>query len=318
MQQRFPQDRALTASGAQQLGVSPGRLRRMIRTGEVKSILYGVYVAASWVDTPESRAIAAAQVLPPHCVVVDRSAAALHGIDVLEYAELAVPPKLEVVSVGATATRRRGVLGGERDLRPADIVRVGGVLVTSPIRTACDIGCLRGRHRAIGAMDAFREKFGITEHELVAQLPRFAGRRGVVQLRELTPLTQPGRDSQPESWVGIDIYDEGYPMPAAQTWVDLPGWGPVKVENSYEHLRIGVEYDGEEHHSSDGDRAHDRARRDALADADWGIVVVRKDGFSHAGRALWLGELARYWADRAPQQLERRVYSRGPDRRRPW
>ena len=192
---------------------------------------------------------------------------------------------------------------------------VGGVRVTTPIRTACDIACLRGRWRAIGALDAFRTKYGIAEAELAAMLPRYRGRRGVTQLRELIPLSRAGVDSQPESWIRIEIYDEGFPMPAAQVWAWVPGWGRVKVENAYEHLRIAVEYDGEEHHSEDCDRVRDEARREALRGAGWIIIVVRRDGLTGPGREEWLRELAAAFDERSPYQLKRRVYARSPQAR---
>jgi hypothetical protein len=309
----FPPDRPFTAAGARELGITAGQLRRLVGSGEAKQILYGVYVPGSWADTPPNRARAAAAVLPAHCVVVDRSAASLHGIDVLDFAEHDVPPRLEVASVGGTPTRRAGVLGGKRDLLPTEIMRIDGVPVTTPLRTACDIACLRGRHRAMATLDAFCEEHGLTTADYVRMLPRYARRRGVKQLRALSPLARPGRDSQPESWVAMDINDEGYPMPAAQVWVLVPGWGSARVENAYEHLRIGVEYDGDEFHSEHGDVRRDEARRAALRAAGWIIIVVRCNGFSGPGRDKWMTEFKRAYADRAPVPLGKRVYSRGPD-----
>jgi len=317
----FPPDHPFTVADAAALGVSRRRLRARLASGEVKQLLFGVYVPGRWPDGPIARARAAAHVMPDHCVLVDRTAASLLDLDVLDYAELDVPPDVEVASVdGAGPTRRDGVLGGKRDLRPDEIMTVGGVRVTTPIRTACDIACLRGRWRAIGALDAFRTKYGIAEAELAAMLPRYRGRRGVTQLRELIPLSRAGVDSQPESWIRIEIHDEGFPMPAAQVWSWVPGWGRVKVENAYEHLRIAVEYDGEEHHSEECDRLRDEARREALREAGWIIIVVRRDGLSGPGREDWLRELAAAFDERSPYQLKRRVYARSPQarpRRRP-
>lgn len=317
MAKPFPPDVPFTAAEAQALGVTRHELRVLVASGLVIHLLYGVYVPGHWLDTAATRAQAAAHVAPPHCVVVDRSAAGLHGIDVLDYAELDVPPRLEVASIGgATRSRRSGVLGGERDLLPDEVMSIGDVLVTTPERTACDLGCLRGRHRAFGAIEAIRTKFDLSEASLTRLLPRFAGRRGVTQLRELIALSRVGADSQPESWLAIDIHDEGFPMPAAQVWTWAPGYGRAKVENAYEHLRIGVEYDGEENHSADGDVEHDETRREALRRADWIVIVVRRDGFSGDGRLRWLAELARAFEARAPLEAPRRVYARSPDQAR--
>lgn len=315
MAETFPPDRPFTTADLPDLGITRSQLRTHLLAGSVRHLLFGVYVPGPWPDTPITRARAAALVLPEHCVLVDRSAASLHGIDVLDHAELDVPPDLEVVSVGgAGPTRRRGVLGGKRDLRADEIMTIDGVRVTTPIRTACDIACLLGRRRALATLDAFRARHGLTSRQLIEMLPRYSERRGVTQLRELIPLSRDGVDSQPESWVRIDINDEGYPMPAAQVWVWVPGWGRAKVENAYEHLRVAVEYDGEEHHSSDEDRRHDEARREALRKAGW-IIVVRRDGLSGAGRDAWLAQLAAAYDDRAPVALRRRRYARSPESR---
>jgi hypothetical protein len=195
MAQSFPPDRPFTTADLPTLGVTHHHLRTLLASGDVKQLLFGVYVPGTWADTPANRARAAAAVLPEHCVAVDRTAASLHGIDVFDYAELDVPPDIEVASVGgATATRRNGVLGGKRDLVPEEIMTINGVRVTTPVRTACDVGCLRGRRRALGCLDAFRAAFGLTEADLTRMLPRFAGRRGVTQLRELIPLSRPDVD----------------------------------------------------------------------------------------------------------------------------
>ena len=305
--------RPFTAAMAEASGISAYQLRRLVAEGLVRPVLYGVYTAASTPDSTRLSAAAGSLVLPEHVVVADRFAAALWGIDVLDHAELDVLPALEVVSYdGHERTRRVGVLGGERDLLPTEITELDGIAVTTPIRTVCDLACLRGRYRAIGVLDEFRRKFGFSVRELEAMLPRYVGRRGVSQLRELIPLSTHEADSQPESWCRLMIHDDGLPMPSPQVWVDVPGWGRAKIENAYERLRAAVEYDGPEFHTSDEDREHDAARRDALRrQLDWHVIVVRRDGLAPAARDIWLRELRAVVADRLARPLKR-IYARAP------
>lgn len=305
-------DHPFTADEAYTMGFTPTTLRWLARCGEIRHLLYGVYVPGSWPDDVGSRAAAAAHVMPRHAVVTDRSAASLFGIDVHDYAEIPEVPSLEMVSInGAQPSRRTGIRGGKRDLLPDEIMDLHGVLVTVPARTACDIACMLGRHRAIATLDAFRTKLDLTQHDFSRLLPRFVGRRGVIQLRELIPLSRTGVDSQPESWIRIDLHDAGYPMPEPQLRTFVPGWGMVRIENAYPELRMAVEYDGEEHHSEDEDREHDHQRREAArAAAGWHIVVVRRDGFSRRGNERWLSEFARIWAERAPGPAGKRRYAR--------
>ncbi|NYI45869.1 hypothetical protein BJ993_002949 [Nocardioides aromaticivorans] len=308
-------DRPFTAAMAREAGFTRNCLHKLVASGEVRKVLSDVYVATCVKDSLELRASAAALVMPDHAVVVDRSAAWLHDVEILDLAELDLVPELDAVSVGGKEPSRRvGVFGGKRDLSAADVMTLHpGVKVTIPVRTACDVACLLGRYRAIATLDEFRRKHRLSVADLSAQLPRFRGRRGVIQLRELIPLSTDRADSQPESWTRLMIRDAGLPVPEAQVEVVVPGWGRARLENAYAHLRVAVEYDGEADHSSTADRERDETRRAALTDAGWIILVLRKGDFTAQRRAEWLGELAAVIAERTPVSAGKRIYSRGPD-----
>lgn len=303
-----------TVTTALEHGLTRGQLRTLVRNHEVRAVLRGVYVAAGVPDSLELRAAAAALVLPAHAVACDRTAAWLHGIDALAYAEHDLIPDLDVVSVGGkNASRRRGVFGGKRDLSGAEIMVVHGVRVTTPIRTACDLACLHGRWTALATLDAFRRRFGITTMDLIAMFPRFAGRRGCKQLRELVPLATEHADSPPESWTRLIIHDAGLPDPEPQVWVVCSDGRERRLENAYESLRIAIEHDGAEHHTRAEDLATDDDRREVLTDDGWIILVTRKGDFTAERRAAWLAELADAIDRRGPGRPKKRRYSRGPD-----
>ncbi|WP_215817165.1 hypothetical protein [Pimelobacter sp. 30-1] len=307
--------RPFTAAMARAAGLTRNRLGALVTSGQVRPVLYGVYVAAVVPDSVDLRAQAAALVLPSHAVVGDRSAAWLLGIDVLALEEHDLLPRLEVVSAGGKGPSvRDGILGGKRDLAESDVVTLaGGVRVTTPLRTACDIGCLYGRYRALATIDEFRRAYGLTLGDFEAILPRYRGRRGVIQLRELVPLSTDRADSQPESWVRLMVHDEGLPMPAAQVDVVVSGWGRARLENAYEHLRIAIEYDGERFHSLPEDRERDDVRRAALDAGGWIVLVVRRGDLAAERRAGWLGELGEAIAVRTPGRVGKRRYVRRPD-----
>lgn len=321
----LPSAGPFTAAMAREAGLSRNCLQKLVASGQVRSDLYGVYVDASCVDSLDLRVREAALVLPPHAVVADRSAAWLHGVDVLDTGDHGVVPRLDAVSIGGKGRSiRNGVFGGKRTLIDSETMEFeSGLLVTTPVRTACDIGRLFGRYRALATLDQFRRSHGLSVEDLAAVLPRLRGHRGVIQLRELIPLSTADAHSPPESWTRLFIHDDGLPVPAAQvpTWV--PDWGDALLENAYEHLRIAVEYDGEEHHTSDEDRERDERRRAALTAAGWIIFVLRRGDFARARRAVWLAELRAAIAERTPEQPSKRRYARGPDQasyrwRRRW
>lgn len=311
----FP-DTPFTLARADQLGISRGRLRQAVAAGVVRRVLTGVYSAADAQDDPAHRAAASRLVLPEAVVVSDHSAAWLHGIDTFDPAALDIPPLLEVVSTAeADRTRRVGVLGGKRTLLPEDLMVLDGIPVTTPLRTACDLACLRGRYAALAVLDAFMRTHGVTRRDYERMARRYAGRRGVRQLRELLALASPDAESPGESWTRMAIIDAGLPPPRPQHWVTVPGFGRVRVDLAYASLRIAVEYDGEEFHSSDEDREHDRRRRRALRDAGWIVIVVTKDDFAGEALDAWLHQLRRAIEERRPGT--RRRHPRPPIESRP-
>lgn len=308
-------DQPFTAAMAHTAGLSRNNLHKAVTAGELRSVLYGVYVSASVPDTLDLRARAASLVLPAHAVVADRCAAWLHGIDILDFVERDVVPDLDAVSMGGKGRSiRRGVFGGERDLAPGDVMTLpSGVRVTTPLRTACDIACLFGRHRAIATLDEFRRRHALSVADLRAMLPTYRGRRGVTQLRELIPLTTDLADSQPESWCRLLMHDHGLPMPEPQVEVIVMGWGLACLENAYRHLRIAVEYDGQDHHTTPEDRERDEIRRAALVADGWIIFVLRKGDFAPARRAVWLRQVSDAIEERTPDHPGKRRYARAAE-----
>lgn len=273
------------------LGATRAELRTAVASGRVRRILQGVYVDAAAEDTVELRARAITLVLPPDAVVSDRCAAWLHGVDAFDAAELGAPVQLEVVSISSAPVRRRGARGARRTLDPDEVMTLHGVPVTTPLRTACDLGRLRGRSGAFAALCMLARRHGLDPRELVAAAERLRGHRGVVQLRSLAARVTGECESEGEAWTLLALLDEGLPAPVLQHEVMLPGWGLARIDLAYPWARIAVEYDGEEHHSSEEDVRRDQARRAALVAAGWTVIVVRKDDFTGGVLLDWLSDV---------------------------
>lgn len=280
-----------TADQARCLGITKARLDAALLEGYLVRPLRGVYLRADTELTVQARACAARLVLSPTSVLVDRTAAWLWGIDCFRYAELDGSPALEsCVLRGHQATEREEVDGVTRDLLPEDWVDVDGVRVTTPLRTAADLGCRLWAPHALGAMDALMRAHGFTQQDLQQLLRRYRRRRGVVQLRTLVALVDPRAESQPESWTRWFIVEDGLPCPEPQAWVLVEG-ERLRLDLPYPRARVVVEYDGEEFHTSPEDREHDERRRDALRRAGWIVIVVDRAGLTAAGRQAWLRQL---------------------------
>ena len=297
------------ASDAAKLGLTGTRLRRLCEAGLVRRVLYGVYVRADVPVTMQVKLAAAALVINRDAVACDRTAAWIWGVDTFRMRELDVVPPLETyVLRGRTRTRRDQTRGGVRDLAPQDWLEIDSVKLTTPLRTALDLGCGLNRREALGAMDALARGHGLSHAQLAQQLPRFRRRRGVIQLRELVPLVRGQAESMRESWTRLAIHDFGLPEPTLQWWVDVDGVPTYRLDLAYPHARIAIEYDGRDHHTSAADRARDDARRAWLRAHGWTVIVVDASDFAPGADDAWLYAIRDALA--VAQQRPRRIYVR--------
>lgn len=296
----LPLDLPFTAAQADRLGVSRRRLRTLLARGLVRRVLQGVYAVAQAPDDVVFRARALQLVVSPSAVVTDRTAAWLHGVELLARSEASRRPPVSAYQRPGTRARRDGVLSGERTLRSDDVVEVHGVRATSPLRTALDLGRMLWRPDALAALDQFLAR-GVAKAELVAGVGRFRGQRGVIQLRGLVGLADPRAESVAESVLRLHWYDAALPAPELQWWVYDPDDVAVyRLDLALPSLRYGAEYDGVAFHGPDR-AVHDAARRAWLAERGWVLDVFAKadlftpradpgrrlrDGVERARRAL--------------------------------
>jgi hypothetical protein len=268
-------------------------LKRGLRGGTIRVVLRGVFVRMEVADTTEMRAQAVAKVVRPHHVVTDRTAAWLHGIDAHVNAERGSVPPIETCALrGGEPTTISGIDARTRDLSPEDVMTVLGVRVTTPLRTALDLGCCLRRREAYAVLNAFAARFDYSAGDYERALVRYRRRRGVVQLRELASLCDPRIESERESWVMLAIYDAGLPLPQPQYWIDVDSVPTYRLDFAYPQPRVCVEYDGVDFHQRTEDQKEaDRRRRKWLRDNGWTVIVVRRGDFKPAALERWLGEL---------------------------
>ncbi|HEX3929769.1 MAG TPA: hypothetical protein VHW64_03630 [Nocardioides sp.] len=274
-------------------GLTPSRLRRAVRRGLLRPVLRGVVLRADIPLTTSAKLAAAAWVVNETSVACDRTAAWIWGVDVHEFRELdGIPPVETCVLRGRRRSERKEVRGGSRDLSPSDWLEVDGVKVTTPLRTAADLGCALPRRQALAAMDALMRAHGFSHRDLYDILPRYFRRRGVVQLRELAPLVDPRAESQRESWTRLELLDHGLLAPELQWWVYVDGVPTYRLDLAYPHAKVAIEYNGEEFHTSPEARARDEARRRWLEANGWTVIVVDRSDFAGIGDRRWIAEVS--------------------------
>lgn len=282
LDERFPLplDRPFTTAQARAAGISGKTLGRLVRAGYLRRPLRGAYVVAQLPDTKQLRAEVITLLAAPGSVVCDWTACWYWtGID-RPGGHLEVPP-LDVFRFRDQDRLRNGLVrSGERWFLPRDVVPLNGsISITTPVRTAWDLGRFAPRISAIGGMDALCRTGAFSVAELLAEVERFRRQRGVVQLRMLAPLVDPRAESMGESGLRLR-WVECPEMPPPELQIPLcDAWGRemFRLDLGVEELRLGAEYDGEEHHSSDRDRAHDVERRTTIEDDfDYRLDVFRR------------------------------------------
>lgn len=294
-----------TVRQAEAAGISRHQLRVMTKVGLVRRMVKGVYVAAQVPDSIVLRGRALALVVPSHAVVTDWTACWFHtGYD--RPGSHLVEPELSLFrQVGHDRLRNHLCSSGQRTFTADDVCRVGELAVTSPLRTAWDLGRLAPRDRAIGALDALLRTGSFSHDELLEGVERFKGMRGVVQLRALAPLADPRAESPGESTLRLRWLDlPTLPRPTPQVSITVGGVEVYRIDLGVEELRYGCEYDGAEFHT---DEDQDGLRRqDLLARFSWDVDGVRRDNVWGPRRDV--DEILVRGIDRARRALGRPTY----------
>jgi hypothetical protein len=219
----------------------------------------------------KDRAIAAWLWSGKKAVVAGNSAAALLGakwVDAQAPAELITdrkrPPPLIITS-------NETLLAGE-------ITTVAGVPVTSPARTAFDVGRRRGFETAVIRIDALARATGVTVDDVQALIDAHRGARGLEQLRRVLPLVDAGAESPQETRTRLLVIAAGLPRPQTQIEV-LNDWGRVlaRIDMGWRELKVGIEYDGPQHWTDSRIRANDIDRTAELQRRGWILIRVSAD-----------------------------------------
>ncbi len=287
---RLPLGEPFTVAQALDRGITRTQLYRLTREGVLRRVFRGVYVDAAADDDLLLRARALSMVVPPTAVVADECAAWVRGVDLVARGDHVIPPPLSIVQpLERTRVRKPGADGRRRLLEPRDVEVLHGVRVTTALRTALDLARTRSRARGIAALDAMLRTRDFTHEELLAEVQRFKGFRGVVRLRGLAPLADPRAESPAESVMRLLWLDAGLPAPTPQVRVaDDHGWEAYRLDLGLPEIRYAAEYDGVAWHSSPDQRVRDRRRRAWLRDErGWVVDVVGADDvFRHPARAI--------------------------------
>ncbi|BBZ44542.1 DUF559 domain-containing protein [Mycobacterium parmense] len=218
--------------------------------------------------TARDRAIAAWLWSGRKAVVCGHSASALLGA---EWVDAGAPAEL------ITDRKRPPPLIVARDetLLPGESVLVAGVPVTSPARTAFDLGRRPGLTEAVARIDALARATGVGAGDVHPLLARHRGARGLKQLRCALPLVDAGAESPQETRTRLLLVRGGLPRPRTQIVVrNVFGAVLARIDMGWEEWLVGVEYDGAQHWTDPRTRANDIDRTVELERRGWRLIRV--------------------------------------------
>ena len=156
-----------------------------------------------------------------------------------------------------------------------EIELVAGMPVTSPIRTALDLGCWYPVVSAVAAIDALARATEIKAADVELLARRYLGRRGVAQARQAVDLFDAGAQSPKESWLRVVLIQAGLPKPQTQIPVlDEFGNAVAYLDRGWENVKVAVEYYGEQHRSDRRQYTWDVRRLEMVERLGWIVVRV--------------------------------------------
>ncbi|WP_198153946.1 endonuclease domain-containing protein [Catenuloplanes japonicus] len=162
-------------------------------------------------------------------------------------------------------------------LPPEDVTSFAGLPVTSPARTAFDLGRQPDRRQAIIALDAMLHRKLVKQGRLADFAGGREGRPGVALFTARLAETEPLTESPMETLLRLLIIHAGLPRPIAQHDVtSKAGLWLARVDLAYPELCIAIEYEGDHHRDRDTFR-QDIVRKRRLEQAGWLVLRFTAD-----------------------------------------
>jgi hypothetical protein len=249
--------------------VSAGTLTRGQLRWNYGAVVPRVYAAKGAVLSVHRRIEAVALWAGDGSVISGRAAAHLHGVRWID-----VDTPIEVI----TRSRRRlpGVIARRERIADDEIVMIDGIAVTSPQRTAFDLGRYLQRNAAVSQLDALAAVAGVAAADALALQSRYPGARGLRNARTALGLMDAGAQSPRETKLRLLVIDAGFPRPRTQIRVS-DGSLTAYLDMGWDDLKIGLDYDGEYHLTDRRRYVTDLARDEMLRRGRWIDIHVVKE-----------------------------------------
>jgi REase_MTES_1575 len=168
-----------------------------------------------------------------------------------------------------------GIVGRSYDLDAREVCVRNGIRITTPERTAFDIGRSMSVDRSIPILDALSHATNFKVADVVSLAVARPGSRGIRWLHSALKLVDGGAESPQESRVRVLLVAAGLPTPETQIeFTDEFGMARIRVDMGWREWRVAVEYDGVQHWSDRYQRSWDIDRIAMLEAMGWTVVRI--------------------------------------------
>lgn len=245
--------------------------RHQLRT-RYRAVFPDVYLSRDAVPTLELRIAAAWLWSGGHAVIAGAAAAFLLGAGW-------IPDNVPVELICDRPRAPRGVLTRRCALTEGETQSIDGLPVTTPERTAFDIGRRGAVRSAVVRLDALARATDFKIDDVLSVARQHPGSPGLRQLETALKLVDPGAQSPRESYLRLLLIDAGLPRPQTQIPVlGVDGIPFAYLDLGWDDAMVAVEYDGDQHRTNRRQYVKDVRRLERLERMGWIIVrVVAED-----------------------------------------
>lgn len=204
-------------------------------------------------------------------VITGVAASGLHGA---QWIDADVPIELRLDCSRPPA----GIVARDETLLDDEVTYVGKLPVTTPARTAFDLGRFLPRGQALARLDALMRATPFSIEDVLLIAKRRHGARGVRQLRSLLSLVDGGAASPKETWLRLLLIDAGFPKPTTQIPVTEGLTLVAMLDMGWEEFMVAAEYDGDHHRADRKQYAKDQRRSRKVDSKGWiNVRVIAED-----------------------------------------
>ena len=260
-----------------QEAVRRGQLSARQLQKDYQSVFRNVYLPNGTLLTALTRARAAWLWSAGEATLVGLSAAAVLGTKWID-------PQAPAELSRADRHSPKGIVAHTYDLTDDECRLVDGMRITTPVRTAFDIGRSMRRDHAVVHLDALTHATDLKIRDVLTLADGKRGLRGVRKLRKTLAFVDGGAESPQETRVRLLFMDAGLPVPETQIeFADEYGVVRIRVDMGWREWKVAVEYDGVQHWSDKYQRSWDIDRIAMLEAAGWVVIRVSAEMLTRPG-----------------------------------